>query len=67
MDELAVTLPYARLRETALRLGSQDSTACPPVCCCRHKRERMDSYFSELGLIDAECPDCWLHFLLLGD
>jgi hypothetical protein len=67
MDEMLVTLPYARLRAVALYLGGQGTNACPmTTTTCWSKRGITARYFTEIEPIDAECAECWLTFLMQG-
>jgi hypothetical protein len=61
-----VTIPYARIVTTAMYLGEQGTNACPPVEHeCWLKRD-LEPYLNILDPVDAECPECWMLYLLQG-
>jgi hypothetical protein len=66
MRELMVKVPFERLVVTAKRLGSQDTDECPPTDApCWHRRGLV-SYLPGDSLVDNECTECWLTYMMKG-
>ena len=67
MDGMKVTLPFDRVKEAAAIIGSQDSTCCPPgERRCWLQRAGEQSYMQRGSVVDDECANCWVHYMMTG-
>lgn len=61
-----VTLPFGRMVNVAMRLGSQDSKECPlPNHVCFNQRG-LRRFLNTEDEVETECTECWLHYFTTG-